>query len=66
MPLPREVPAKIEDRLIVALDVPSIGEARALIDKLDGLVSFFKVIRRRFDGLGAAAKERLEGVSGIV
>jgi len=43
MPLPRDLPARIEDRLIVALDVPSIEEARALIDKLDGVVSFFKV-----------------------
>jgi orotidine-5'-phosphate decarboxylase len=39
MSLPRVVPERIEDRLIVALDVPSIGEAR----DLDGLVSFFKV-----------------------
>jgi len=43
MPLPRDLPARIEDRLIVALDVPSIEEARTLIDKLDGVVSFFKV-----------------------
>src|SRR5947199_5365413 len=52
----RKVPEKIEDRLIVALDVPSIGEARALIDKLDGVVSFFKVglwlqFAAGFDGL---------------
>jgi orotidine-5'-phosphate decarboxylase len=40
---PREVPARVEDRLIVALDVPSIGAARGLIDRLDGVVSFFKV-----------------------
>jgi orotidine-5'-phosphate decarboxylase len=39
----REVPERIEDRLIVALDVPSIGEARALVGKLDGVVSIFKV-----------------------
>jgi orotidine-5'-phosphate decarboxylase len=39
----REVPEKLEDRLIVALDVPSIGEARAVIDELQGVVSFFKV-----------------------
>jgi orotidine-5'-phosphate decarboxylase len=39
----REVPEKAEDRLIVALDVPSITEARAVIDKLEGVVSFFKV-----------------------
>jgi orotidine-5'-phosphate decarboxylase len=56
MSSPREVPARIEDRLIVALDVPSMGEARALIDKLDGVVSFFKVglwlqFAAGFDGL---------------
>lgn len=56
MPLSRDVPARIEDRLIVALDVPSIEKARALIDKLDGVVSFFKVglwlqFAAGFDGL---------------
>jgi orotidine-5'-phosphate decarboxylase len=40
---PRAVPQRIEDRLIVALDVPTSGEARALIDQLDGIVSFFKL-----------------------
>ena len=43
MSLPCEVPDRIEDRLIVALDVPSISEARDLVGELDGLVSFFKV-----------------------
>jgi orotidine-5'-phosphate decarboxylase len=43
MLLTREVPEKIEDRLIVALDVPSIGEAGTLVSKLEGVVSFFKV-----------------------
>src|SRR5262252_6429635 len=43
MATPRGVPAGIEDRLIVALDVASISEARALISKLDGVVSFFKL-----------------------
>ena len=52
----RDVPERIEDRLIVALDVPSIGQARALIDQLDGLVSFFKIglwlqFAAGFDGL---------------
>ena len=56
MSLPREVPERIEDRLIVALDVPSIGEARELVGELDGLVSFFKVglwlqFAAGFDGL---------------
>jgi orotidine-5'-phosphate decarboxylase len=39
----RDVPERIEDRLIGALDVPSIDQARTLVDKLDGLVSFFKI-----------------------
>jgi len=56
MSLPREVPERIEDRLIVALDVPSIGEARDLVGELDGLVSLFKVglwlqFAAGFDGL---------------
>jgi orotidine-5'-phosphate decarboxylase len=34
----------MEDRLIVALDVPSIAEARRLVDTLDGVVSFFSAI----------------------
>jgi orotidine-5'-phosphate decarboxylase len=32
-----------KDRLIVALDVSSIEEARAIVHRLDGLVSFFKI-----------------------
>ena len=56
MSLRREVPERIEDRLIVALDVPSIAEARALVGRLDGLVSFFKIgmwlqFARGFDNL---------------
>jgi orotidine-5'-phosphate decarboxylase len=43
MPNARQIPAKIEDRLIVALDLPSIAEARALVERLDGVVSFFKI-----------------------
>ncbi|MBV9375224.1 MAG: orotidine-5'-phosphate decarboxylase [Alphaproteobacteria bacterium] len=43
MPVLRDLPEEIEDRLIVALDVPSISEARALTDRLDGLVGFFKL-----------------------
>jgi orotidine-5'-phosphate decarboxylase len=39
----RRVPAKIEERLIVALDVPTIEEARELVRRLDGIVSFFKI-----------------------
>jgi orotidine-5'-phosphate decarboxylase len=43
MASPRELPERIEDRLIVALDVPSVAEARALVARLDGVVSFFKI-----------------------
>jgi orotidine-5'-phosphate decarboxylase len=39
----REVPARLEDRLIVALDVARIDQARALINQLDGVISFFKI-----------------------
>lgn len=63
MSLTREVPERIEDRLIVALDVPSIGEARALVDKLNGVVSFFKIglwlqFAAGFDGLVQELLER--------
>jgi orotidine-5'-phosphate decarboxylase len=56
MTVRRELPERIEDRLIVALDVPSIGEARALVGKLEGVVSFFKLglwlqFAAGFDGL---------------
>ena len=43
-------------RLIVALDVPSVDEARAIIDDLDGLVSFFKV------GLHLQVRPGIEGL----
>src|ERR1700730_11855952 len=39
----RDVPKRIEARLIVALDVPNIAQARAVVDRLHGLVSFFKI-----------------------
>jgi orotidine-5'-phosphate decarboxylase len=43
MAQPRAVPERIEDRLIVALDLPNIAEARALVARLEGVVSFFKL-----------------------
>lgn len=33
----------VASRLIVALDLPTIEDARAMIDALDGVVSFFKI-----------------------
>jgi orotidine-5'-phosphate decarboxylase len=41
--LRRDIPLRIEDRLIVALDVPSIAQARSLVDRLAGVASFFKL-----------------------
>jgi orotidine-5'-phosphate decarboxylase len=39
----RDIPAAMADRLIVALDVPTIARAEALAARLDGVVSFFKI-----------------------
>jgi orotidine-5'-phosphate decarboxylase len=39
----RDVPAAIEDRLIVALDRRSVPAALDIVKRLDGVVSFFKV-----------------------
>jgi orotidine-5'-phosphate decarboxylase len=43
MPALRDIPRRIEDRLIVALDLPMIGEAREIVRKLDGVAAFFKL-----------------------
>jgi orotidine-5'-phosphate decarboxylase len=43
VPRAEQIPATIEQRLIVALDVPTIAEARALVARLNGIVSFFKI-----------------------
>jgi orotidine-5'-phosphate decarboxylase len=39
----RDIPQAMADRLIVALDVPTIERAAELAGRLDGIVSFFKV-----------------------
>ncbi|MBV8121261.1 MAG: orotidine 5'-phosphate decarboxylase, partial [Alphaproteobacteria bacterium] len=39
----REVPDRIEDRQIVALDWATIAEAPALVEQLAGVASFFKL-----------------------
>src|SRR6266851_8682537 len=41
--LSRPVPGRIADRLIVALDLPTVAEARTMAARLDGVVSFFKL-----------------------
>jgi len=43
MPPAHSLPAHMADRLIVALDVPSVAQAREIAAKLDGVVSFFKI-----------------------
>jgi orotidine-5'-phosphate decarboxylase len=39
----RNIPQVMAERLIVALDVPTIEAAARLADQLDGIVSFFKI-----------------------
>jgi orotidine-5'-phosphate decarboxylase len=39
----RSLPTRLEDRLIVALDLPSVEQARGIVGRLDGTVSFYKV-----------------------
>jgi orotidine-5'-phosphate decarboxylase len=39
----RNLPARMEDRLIVALDLPSVEAARAIVARLDGIVTFYKL-----------------------
>jgi len=39
----RNVPARAADRLIVALDLPTVQQAREMTERLDGVVSFFKL-----------------------
>src|ERR1700744_396317 len=53
---PRGLPGDMAARLIVALDVPTIAQARELVARLDGSVSFYKVglwlaFARGVDGL---------------
>jgi orotidine-5'-phosphate decarboxylase len=53
---PRNLPSNMADRLIVALDVPSISQADAVVESLDGVVSFFKI------GLWLAFAEGVDGL----
>jgi orotidine-5'-phosphate decarboxylase len=39
----RNVPTNMAERLILALDVRNVEEARAMVSRLDGVVSFFKL-----------------------
>lgn len=53
---PRNLPTNMADRLIVALDVPSIRKADDVVASLDGVVSFFKI------GLWLAFAEGVDGL----
>lgn len=52
----------MNERLIVALDVPTIGEAREIVDQLGDLVSYFKIggHLRFVDGVDHLIKEIIE------
>ena len=52
----RDLPPEMKDRLIVALDVPTIAAAREMAARLDGVVSFFKI------GLWLAFAEGVDGL----
>lgn len=50
--------APLEDRLIVALDVPNADQARKMVELLDGAVSFFKIgLQLQFGGGLAFAQD---------
>lgn len=51
-PIQSKVTVKAAERLIFALDVPSVAQARYLIDALDGVVSFFKIGLELYMGSG--------------
>ena len=53
-------PERIEERLIVALDVPTVAEARQVVEMLDGVVGFFKIgLQLQFAHGGLAYAEEL-------
>ena len=55
LPIQHLATVQANERLIVALDVPTIEQARTLVEQLDGLISFFKI------GLGLHLAAGLEG-----
>lgn len=51
------MPAEPRDRLIVALDVADLAQAERLLDRLQGLVTTYKVGSQLFTSVGPAAVE---------
>lgn len=58
-----DAPIKADPRLIVPLDVPTVAEARALVDALGDTVGFYKVGLELFasDGMGLARALKAQG-----
>jgi orotidine-5'-phosphate decarboxylase len=54
------------ERLIVALDAPGLDEAAALLDRLDGVVEWFKVGSQLFTAAGPAVVEAVRKRGGRV
>ena len=50
-----------DPRLIVALDVPTVGEARGLVERLGDAVSFYKIGLQLFATDGMALARELKG-----
>lgn len=55
-----------KDRLIVALDVPSLDEAARLLDRLQGVVGTYKIGSQLFTACGLAAVELVHKRGGSV
>jgi orotidine-5'-phosphate decarboxylase len=56
---PTPAPPAPRDRLIVALDVPGLAEAEALVDRLGGTVARVKIGSQLFSAAGPAAVEAM-------
>ena len=53
-------PTDTKDRLIVALDVESVADAERLVDRLQGLVTRFKIGSQLFTAAGPGAVEAIQ------